>query len=70
MKYNRTKIKKYKGRLIELTYIPKSSPIACIVVGEITANTKNFIVFNPNKDKIEIILNYSQIMNIGCPQKV
>lgn len=53
-------IKKHKGRLVSLRYKTKAGENE--LTGEITAATKQHILFNVNKEQ-EIILNYGQVIN-------
>lgn len=71
MVYNKRNIKPFKGRLIEIEFIPKKRGVtqAHKLTGEITANTIDHILFRVNKTRPEIPLNYSQIKNIQEPEK-
>lgn len=70
MKYNKRNIKLFKGRLIEIEFIPNIKGIihSHKLTGEITANTTDHILFKVNKTRPEIPLNYSQIQNINTPE--
>jgi len=67
MTYNKRNIKPFKGRLISLHIKGLKNNIN--QTGEITASTKEHILFNVNKDKVEVIYKYSQITNITEPEK-
>jgi hypothetical protein len=72
MTYNKRNIKPFKGRLIEIEFIPKikGAIYPHKLTGEITANTDEHILFRVNKTRPEIPLNYSQIKNISDPELV
>ncbi len=56
------KIKKYKGKMISLTYGNGSNNI---IVGRITAATSQHILFRVNSDEnLEIPINHKKIVNI------
>ena len=72
MIYNSKTIKKYKGKLICISY--RASGRGYFnriheITGEITASTKYTVIFNVNKAGHEIPINYPQIINIKNPEK-
>jgi hypothetical protein len=62
MTYTNKSIKKYKGKLIELTYQTLISTNT--LTGEITASTRKHILFDTNKSGNEISLKYDQLIKI------
>ena len=68
MQYNKQTIKQFKSKTIELTYKPKKSTSNNKLTGDITANTSDHILFRVNKNKPELALNYSQIIDIKEPE--
>jgi hypothetical protein len=72
--YNNRKIKPYKGKLIELTYLSKNKINKNIITGEITASDRDGILFNVNKSSKKegirnLHLDYESIIKIGKPEK-
>ncbi len=68
MTFNSRNIKKYKGRLIELSYKNRNNNIN-IQTGEISASTRYHILFNINKTGNEIPLNYPSLVEVSEPKK-
>jgi len=60
-------IKKYKGKMIRLIYTSKGE--RKMLTGEITASTRQHILFDVNKDNLEIPITYRQIINISKLKK-
>lgn len=67
--FNKKTIKEYKGRLVALKFNPKKSQQPNTLTGEITASTSAHILFKVNKNRPEIPLNYSQIVDITEPER-
>lgn len=59
---NKRDLKPFKGRLIKLNYLSKDKPNS--ITGEITATTKTRIIFNVNKNDLELTIKYEQIVSI------
>lgn len=66
MSYNNKSIKKFKGKLIMLSYTKNKAEHN--QTGEITASTKQHILFDVNKSGHEIPLIYNEIINISKPE--
>jgi len=66
MKYNKNNIKKYKGKVVSINYSFSKDKIIYKnnLSGVITAITTKHILFIVNNDNPEIILNYSQLIDV------
>ena len=66
MKYNKNNIKKYKGKVVSINYSFSKDKITYKnnLSGVITAITTKHILFIVNNDDLEIILNYSQLIDV------
>ena len=62
VKYNRSNIKPFKGKLIRLNYRTNKGLLHDLV-GEIISATKEHFIFDINKEK-EIFLDYNQIIKL------
>ena len=69
--YTPISIKKYKGKIIMLTYQTFNLKISNTQTGVITASTRNNILFLVNNDKSadELTIPYRKIENIEVPNK-
>lgn len=70
--YSPTSIKKYKGKMIILTYQTANLKINNTQSGVITASTNKHIMFLVNNDKNgdEFPIPYRRILNIEKPSKI
>jgi len=65
--YNSSNIKRYKGKLIELTYVTRKSGVDYIktVIGEITQTSRVHVLFDVNKEgEIELALKYHNLIKL------